>query len=100
MSALHRSVVADPSRNPPPLETSSEKYFRPFDMDGYRRRFPDLWATFLRTNFRDANHIAFMFSVTERTAQNWLHGTNAPRPEFVLAVVKHMPAAAMLVNAA
>lgn len=82
-------------------ETSSEKPFRPFDMHGLRRSFPDVWAKFLRLNFRDARHVAYMFDVTERTAQNWLHATNAPRPEFVLTVVKRMPlAAAMLLGAA
>ena len=103
LSASHRSVVAEAvvvksEIATSPAETSSEIYFRPFDMHGYRRSFPDRWAAFLKTNFRDAGHIAFMFSVTERTAQNWLHCTNAPRPECVLAAIEKIPAAAMLVQ--
>ena len=81
-------------------EASLEKYFRPFDMHGYRRCFPDLWREFLRSHFRDAQHVAFMFSVTERTAQNWLNATGSPRPEFVMKAVKHIPGAQMLLEAA
>ena len=82
-------------------EASSEKFFRPFDMHGYRRRFPDLWAGFLRAHFNgNANLIAAMFSVTERTAQNWLNGVGSPRPEFVMKAVKHIPAASVLLEAA
>ncbi len=69
-------------------------------MHGYRRCFPDLWAGFLRANFRDAQHVAFMFSVTERTALNWLNAIGSPRPEFVMKAVKHIPGAAMLLEAA
>lgn len=74
-------------------ETSYEKFFRPFDMHGYRRRFPELWAGFLRAHFRDAQHIAFMFSVTDRTAQNWLNCVGSPRPEFAIAAVARFPGA-------
>ena len=81
-------------------ETSYEKSFRPFDMHGYRRRFPDLWRVFLRAHFRDAQHIAYMFSVTERTAQNWLNCVGAPRPEFVLQAIRHIPAARAMLEAA
>jgi hypothetical protein len=81
-------------------EASSEKFFRPFDMHGYRRKFPDLWAAFLTAHFRDAQHVAFIFSVTERTAQNWLHGIGSPRPEFVMQAVKNIPGAAMMLEVA
>jgi len=81
-------------------EASSEKFFRPFDMHGYRRKFPDLWAAFLTAHFRDAQHVAFMFGVTERTAQNWLHGIGSPRPEFVMQAVKHIPSARAMLEAA
>lgn len=101
MSAIPRSFpVAQDDLATAPREASSEILFRPFDMHGYRRRFPDLWRLFLRSHFRDAQHVAFMFSVTERTAQNWLHGVGSPRPEFVMKAVKHIPGAAMLLDAA
>ena len=102
MSYPSRSFdVPMPQDDTATAEASLEKSFRPFDMHGLRRSFPDLWAEFLKANFRDARHVAFMFDVTERTAQNWLHGSNSPRPEFVLKVVKRMPIeAAMLLGAA
>lgn len=86
--------------NAEPQEASSEIFFRPFDMHGLRRALPDTWADFLKSHFRDAQHVAFMFGVTERTATNWLNRVGAPRPEFVLKAVKHIPGAIVLLEAA
>lgn len=96
-----RLLSAESKGDTQKAETSCEKFFRPFDMHGYRRRFPDLWAGFLKAHFNDNPAlIALMFSVTERTAKNWLGGIGSPRPEFVMKAVKHIPAAAILLEAA
>ena len=66
---------------------------RPFDMDGFRRVFPDRWADFLRAHFRDARHVAYTFSVDDKTARNWLAGMTGPRAEVALYVVATHPGA-------
>jgi hypothetical protein len=72
-----------------------EKFFgQPFDLHHYRTVFPDVWMRFLHMHFRDHIHVAFMFSVNERTARNWWEGVGAPRPEAALIAVKHIPGAA------
>ncbi len=73
-------------------------FARPFDLHGYRRRFPDLWAGFLKAHFQGATHIAFVFGVTERCAQNWLNGVGSPKPEFVMMALKNIPAAQSLLD--
>lgn len=67
---------------------------RPFDLHRYRVLFPDRWAAFLHSHFRDHIHVAFIFGVSERAARNWWEGTTAPRAEFALAACKHIPGAA------
>lgn len=71
-----------------------------FDMDGYRRAFPSLWSAFLRAHFRDRIHVAYEFSVDERTARNWWDGVNSPRPEVVMVALDRFPAAFAMLRAA
>lgn len=73
----------------------------PFNMDGFRRTFPGRWADFLRAHFRDSRHVAYAFSVDDKTARNWLAGITAPRAEIALyAVSTHPGALAELMGAA
>lgn len=73
----------------------------PFNMDGFRRTFPGKWADFLRAHFRDSRHVAYAFSVDDKTARNWLAGITAPRAEVALyAVSTHPGALAELMGAA
>lgn len=44
-----------------------------------RRRFPELWARFLRESFRNHVQVAAVFGVSEKTARLWWEGTTAPQ---------------------
>lgn len=73
----------------------------PFNMDGFRRTFSGRWASFLRAHFRDSRHVAYAFSVDDKTARNWLAGITAHRAEIALyAVATHPGALAELMGAA
>lgn len=99
-----KTVVNHPALGtcPKSSKTISEKFFgRPFDMRGYRTHLPEKWAAFLKEHFNgDVRLISFMFGVTEKCAQNWLHGIGSPRPEFVLIAICKIPEATMLLEAA
>lgn len=74
----------------------------PFDAGRYRTVFPDLWADFLRANYRGAIEVAFNFNVTEQTATNWLNGVSRPTGDKVAIAAMRCPvefAAAMGVAA-
>lgn len=92
------SLLSDNAATGVPIASSEElsEIFcgRRFDLHRYRVVFPDRWASFLRSHFRDHVHVAFVFGVSERTARNWFEGISAPRAEFALAACKHIPGAA------
>lgn len=44
-----------------------------------RRRFPALWAEFLRGAFPSHLHVAVAFGVCEKTARLWWEGTTGPQ---------------------
>ena len=94
-SPLAVSVNHDPKHAPRLTVVSSGELSaaRPFNMDGFRRTFPSKWADFLRAHFRDARHVAFAFSVDDKTARNWLAGITSPRAEVALYVVATHPGA-------
>jgi hypothetical protein len=82
-------------------ETSSGTYSgTPFDMHRYKGIFPDRWASFLRAHFRDSRHVAYAFSVDDKTARNWLAGITAPRAEAALMAVSTYPDALPLLMGA
>lgn len=64
-----------------------------FDIWGLRRKFPERWRGFLRAHFQNPVHVAFFFSVDEKTARNWWEGTGSPRVEYVLVAIEHVPGA-------
>jgi len=68
---------------------------RPFDVYAFRRVLPDQWRNLMRAHFTSAVHVAYVFSVDEKTARNWWDGIGSPRAEFALAAVKHIPGAAV-----
>ncbi|OWU77614.1 hypothetical protein [Marinibacterium profundimaris] len=45
----------------------------------YRRCFAKRWRDFVCGNFRSPAHVAYVFDVDPKTAQNWWEGTNAPQ---------------------
>jgi len=63
----------------------------PADLHGLRRRFPEQWASFLRSHFQGATHVAAFFGVDDHTARGWLNGR--PSGGFVVAAVKADPQA-------
>lgn len=67
---------------------------RPFDLDRFRRVFPDRWTAFLHAHFRSHAQVQFFFSVDEKTARNWWNGVGAPRAEFAVVALAAFPASA------
>jgi hypothetical protein len=74
---------------------------RPCDPRAFRRVYPDRWAKFLRSHFRNSLEIAVFFDVDEKTARQWLNGVNAPQAWVVSFAVVSIPGAvAALMEAA
>lgn len=74
---------------------------RPCDPRAFRRVYPDRWAKFLSTHFRNSIEVAAFFDVDEKTARQWLNGVNAPQAWAAsFAVVSIPSAAAFLMEAA
>jgi hypothetical protein len=63
-----------------------------------KRRFPQLWAQFIRDNFRDSTQAAAAFGVNERTARLWMEGTNAPQGWAVRYALGAYPQAVKLLE--
>lgn len=73
----------------------SEKFSgQPFDIWTMKRVVPDRWRAFLHGSFTSHVHVAYIFSVDEKTARNWWEGIGAPRAEYVLAAINGVPGAA------
>lgn len=53
------------------------------DPDRMRAEFPEMWSRWLRSEFRNAEHVAVAFGVTFQTACNWLGGTSRPTGDKV-----------------
>ncbi len=68
----------------------------PFDMMRFRAVFPDRWRGFLRAHFQNPVHVAYFYSIDEKTARNWWEGLSGPSGAFVVATFKAFPAAAAL----
>lgn len=73
---------------------------RPFDVWGLKRVLPDRWSEFLRAHFTGHVHVAYAFSVDDRTARNWWDGIGAPRAEYALLAVQNFPDAAKMLGIA
>lgn len=54
-----------------------------FDPRGFRARFADLWAEFLRENYRNPEEVAVSYGVRYQTAVNWWQGANRPSGDVV-----------------
>lgn len=63
------------------------------DPYAYRRVFPDRWAAFLRSNFRNSVEVAAFFDVTHRTAENWMNGTGRATGDKVALAALSFPQA-------
>lgn len=61
------------------------------DPYAYRRVFPDRWAAFLRSNFRNSVEVAAFFDVTHRTAENWMNGTGRATGDKVALAALSFP---------
>jgi hypothetical protein len=64
--------------------------------ESFRSFFAGVFAQFLRENFRTAAHVAVAFGVTERTAVNWMEGTNCPSGHVVGYALTEHPLAPQL----
>lgn len=64
----------------------------PFDPHRYRVLFPDLWAEFLRVNYRNSVEVAYNFNVTDQTALNWLNCISRPTGDKVALAAMSKPA--------
>jgi len=67
---------------------------RPCDPQAFRRVYPDRWAGFLATHFRNSTEVAVFFDVDEKTARQWLNGVNAPQGWAASFVMASIPGAA------
>lgn len=54
-----------------------------FDPRCFRARFADLWAEFLRANYRSPEEVAVCYGVRYQTAVNWWQGANRPSGDVV-----------------
>lgn len=54
-----------------------------FDPRSFRARFADLWAEFLRANYRNPEEVAVAYGVRYQTAVNWWQGANRPSGDVV-----------------
>jgi hypothetical protein len=63
-----------------PLKKSFTKVLEP---DRMRFEFPDLWSSYLRSNFRNPETVSVAFDVTFQTACNWWNATHRPSGDKV-----------------
>ena len=66
----------------------------------YRALYPDRWHLFLHAHFRDAQHVAFFFGVSERTGRDWWEGVTASQGWAVAYAIETIPAAQAFLRAA
>ena len=64
---------------------------RPVNLHAMRCRFPALWSAFVRGNFRDTIHAAYVFGVDERTARAWWEGRSSPAAPVLAAIEDRHP---------
>lgn len=77
-----RQTRAGADYTPAPADRSSEEFFG------------DCFRAFLRDCFNnDANLIAYTFSVTERAAENWIHGVSLPTAYRLWVMLQTQPEA-------
>lgn len=71
----------------------------PANLYGFRRCFPDRWASFLRAHFQGAAHVAAFFDVDHHTARAWLSGKHGATAPVALYAIQRIPGAlAMLLE--
>jgi len=89
VSNVHHSRIEPKTKE---SQMSHPKVFgKPFDAHRYRVVFPDLWAEFLRRNFRNSVDVAYHFDVTDQTAENWLNGISRPTGDKVALAAMAAP---------
>ena len=58
----------------------------------FRRTFPELWARYLRANYRTAYAVQKAFpGIDSKTARDWISGKRDPSGSFVAAVIARDP---------
>lgn len=67
---------------------SYEKFFRgrPVDVAAFQRAFPERARAYFRATGLSAAEIAFVYSVDQRTAMNWLEGVTRPTGDKVALI--------------
>lgn len=79
-----------------PVKLSDILRGRPVDLDKMRCMAPAQWAQMIRSGTRNSTEAAWLLSVNEKTARNWLEQTNEPRWSTVAAVLRELPPAERL----
>jgi hypothetical protein len=74
-------------------DLSQGDFPRPADLQGLRRCFPGRWADFLRSHFRNHQHVAVFFGVDDRTARDWLSGRHGVNSAPVIFALRSIPGA-------
>ena len=74
--------------------TYAEKSFANVSMAReFKAKFAQRWAAFLRTEFQSSEHIALVFGVTSRTADNWRAEVSIPSGDTVALFFLRYPEA-------
>jgi len=71
--------------------TGAMSFANGVDARKFRAFFSPRWAAFLRANFQSSEHIALVFGVTARTADNWLAGTSRPYGDTIALFFMRCP---------
>jgi hypothetical protein len=72
-----------------------------YDPTRVQREFPDRWRAYIRSNFRNLNHVQQVFGVSERAARKWWNGESGANGGYVaIAMAEHPVAAQRMLFAA
>lgn len=71
--------------------TGAKSFANGIDARKFRVFFSPRWAAFLRDNFQSSEHIALVFGVTARTADNWLAGISRPYGDTIALFFMRCP---------
>lgn len=73
-----------------PVKLSEILRGRPIDLDKARCIAPAQWAAAVRAGTRNSTEAAYLLSVHEKTARNWLDECGEPRFSTVIGALREM----------
>ncbi|MEL6324596.1 MAG: hypothetical protein AAFQ84_10255 [Pseudomonadota bacterium] len=88
----HSPFASETSSRTPITPASAEGscrnslHARPFDMDAFKRVFPERWTKFLRAHFRSADEVQVFFGVSHRMAEYYWNGGNFKPSGHLVAI--------------